>query len=428
MRRVVGVLALVLLAVGLGGSSARSVAVAQAPPKASAVLAIVDVYNSSRLVWLDPATLRPLRRASVALPGGAWSPVFSPAGRYIAFGGLGSIGIRIVDLRHMRVTVRVAALRYSNRRLVPLAWPERRRLLVLDSPQDARGSPEALVAIDPVAGKVVARTVRASTAKAWTNWVSTGRQLVALSQSTEEMGSARLVVFGPGGGILKATDVGIVAGVWLEGPPGSRIADPGLAVDPGRRRAFVVDPQTLAQVDLDTLDVSYTRLTESRSLLSRLLGWLEPAAQAKLASGFSRQATWLGNEMLAVSGATFGGARSTPAGLYVVDAKTGATRMLEPRASAQRFSQGLVLAFGASRDGATNIESGMGLAAYSREGVRLWNALGDEPVWLVETAAGYAYVPTPEESFPPGLRVIDLATGAVIRTVRAEMPTFVVRD
>src|SRR3546814_9895345 len=50
-----------------------------------------------------------------------------------------------------------------------------------------------------------------------TRYRSTGRQLVALSQSTEEMGSARLVIFGPGGGILKATDVGIVAGVWPEG-------------------------------------------------------------------------------------------------------------------------------------------------------------------------------------------------------------------
>lgn len=427
MRRVAGVFALVLLAVGLGGSSARSVAVAQAPPKASAVLAIVDVYNGSRLVWLDPATLRPLRRASVALPGRAWSPVFSPAGRYIALGGLGSIGIRIVDLRHMRVTARVAALRHSNRRLVPLAWPERRRLLVLDSPQDARGSPEALVAIDPVAGKVVARTVRASTAKAWTNWAPTGRQLVALSQSTEEMGAARLVVFGPGGGILKATDVSIVAGVWPEGPPGSRIAHPGLAVDPGGRRAFVVDPQTLAQVDLDTLDVSYTRLTESRSLLSRLLGWLEPAAQAKLTSGFSRQATWLGNGSLAVSGASYENGRSTPSGLQLIDTQTGAVRRLEPRASAHRFSQGVLLAYGAGWDGATNVQSGMGLAAYSREGIRLWSALGDEPVWLVETAAGYAYVPTPVESFPPGTRVIDLATGAVIRTVRREMPPFVVR-
>ena len=427
MRRVAVIFALALVAAGAGGSAGESAAVARTVPKASAVLAIVEAYNGSRLLWLDPATLRPFTKRSVSLPGGAWSPVLSPAGRYVAVGGPGSVGIRIVDLRHMRVTARVAALRYSSRRLVPLAWPERRRLLVLDSPQDARGSPEALVAIDPVAGKVVARTVRASTAKAWADWVPTGRQLVVLSQPTEEMGSARLVVFGPGGGILKATDVGIVAGVWPEGPPGSRIADPGLTVDPGERRAFVVDSQTLAQVDLDTLEVSYMRLTESRSLLSRLLGWLEPAAQAKLASGFSRQATWLGNEMLAVSGATFGGARSTPAGLYVVDATTGATRMLEPRASAQRFSQGFLLAFGASRDGA-NVESGMGLAAYSREGVRLWNALGDEPVWLVETAAGYAYVPTPDEVFPRGVRVVDLSTGDVLRTVRGEMPTFVDRD
>ena len=34
----------------------------------------------------------------------------------------------------------------------------------------------------------------------------------------------------------------------------------------------------------------------------------------------------------------------------------------------------------------------MGLAAFGPDGTRLWNALTGEPVWLVETAGGYAYV------------------------------------
>ena len=427
MRRVAVSLAFALVAAGLGGAGAENVAVAQIPPRATAVLALLEAYNGSRLVWLDPATLSPLARGSVALPGGAWDPVFSPAGRYVALGGPGSVGIRIVDLRRMKLVAHVAR-RSSYRRMTPLAWPERRRLLALDYPQNAQGSPEALVAIDPVARKVVARTARASTGKAWTEWAPAGRELVLLSQMTEGMGPARVVVFGPAGGILKATDVGVVAGFLSDGPPWARIADPGLAVDSVNRRAFIVDSQTLAQVDLDTLDISYARLTESRSVVSRLLSWLDPAAQAKLVAGFSRQVTWLGDDLLAVSGATYEGARSTPAGLQIVDTQTGVVRTLEPRASAHRFSQGLLLAFGAGRDGATNVESGMGLAAFRPEGGRLWSALGDEPVWVVETAGGYAFVPTPEESFPQGVRVIDLATGTVIRTVRGELPTVVSRN
>ena len=431
MRSVAGVFAFMLLAAGLSGSTRESIAVAQTPSKATEVLALVEAYNGSKLVWLDAATLRPLAKRAVALPGGAWGPVFSPAGRYVAFGGPGAIGVRIVDLQRMKLVASVAK-RPWHRRLTPLAWPERRRLLVLDSPQDAQGAPDALLAVDPFQRRILGRTVRASSARTWRSWVPVGHELLVLSQRTEEMGVLRLVVFGPNAGILRAKDVGIVGGVFPEhgdaGAPQARVASPALAGDPYGRRAFVVDSLTIASVDLKTLDVSYARLAEPRSLAARFFAWLEPAAQAKLASGFSRQATWLGDGLLAVSGATFEGAWSTPSGLQLVDTQTGALRTLEPRASAHRFSQGLLLAFGASRDRATNVENGMGLAAFSREGVRVWSALGDERVWLAETAAGYAYVPTPEETFPPGIRVIDLATGAVVRTVRGEMPTFVVRD
>lgn len=72
--------------------------------------------------------------------------------------------------------------------------------------------------------------------------------------------------------------------------------------------------------------------------------------------------------------------------------------------------------------------TGMGVVAFASDGTRLWSALGNEAVWLVEAVGGYVYVPTPEETFPQGIRVLDFATGAVLRTVRGEMPTFVARD
>jgi hypothetical protein len=427
MRRVAGILAFVLVALGLGGSSTGSGFVVQTASKSHAELAIVEAYNGSRLAWLDPATLRPLKMASVALPGGGWSPVVSPAGQYVAVGGIGSTGVRVVDVRRMKVTAHVAR-RSSQRYLRPLAWPTRHRLLVLDYAQNAQGLPEALLAVDPVTKKVVGRTVRASTARAWMEWASAGRELVLLSEETERMGQARLVIFGSDGAILNAADVGIIAGLWPDGPPSSQLAHPGLAIDQVGRRAYVVDSQGLARVDLGTLDVSYVQLSRPLSVLSRIVGWLEPAAQAKLLSGFARQATWLGDGSLATSGAQYQGARSTPAGLQLVDTRTGSVRTLESRATAHLFSHGLLLAFGAGRDEQTQSEAGMGLAAFGPDGTRLWNALTSEPVWLVETAGGYAYVPTPETTFPSGIRVIDLVTGKVLRTTRGEMPTFIFRD
>jgi hypothetical protein len=426
MRRVVGVLAFVLLVLGLGGSGTGIGSVALAPTKSSAELAIVPAYNGSRLAWLDPATLRPLKRASVALPGGAWSPVRSPAGQHVALGGPGSTGVRIVDVRRMKLTGQIAR-RSSQRFLRPLAWPTPRRLLALDYPQNAQGEPEALLAIDPVSKRVVGRTVRASVAYAWTEWASTGRQLVLLSEPTDRIGPARLVVFGPEAGIIRTGDVGI-AGHWPDGPPQSQVAAPGLAVDPAGRSAYVVDLQGVTRVDLETFDTSYAQLSESRSLLSRILGWIEPAAQAKFLAGFSRQATWLGDNQLAVSGAQYTGVRSTPAGLQLVNADTGAARTLEPRASGHAVTGGLLLAFGAAQDVQGRSETGMGLTAFTLDGTRLWSTLADDPVWLAEPAGGYAYVPTPETTFPPGVRVIDLATGTVLRTVRGELPAFVDRD
>ena len=70
----------------------------------------------------------------------------------------------------------------------------------------------------------------------------------------------------------------------------------------------------------------------------------------------------------------------------------------------------------------------MGLAAFTRDGAQLSNTLTDEPVWLVEAAGGYGYVPTPATAFPRGVRVIDLATGSILRTVRGELPSFVDHD
>jgi hypothetical protein len=427
MRRFAALFVLVLLLACVGGSARESVAVAKPPPRATAVFAITGGQAIPRLAWLDPATLKRLPRRSLELPYGGWSPVFSPSGRLLALGGNGPDGIRIVDVRRMKITARIAR-RTSTRSLTPISWPEPRRLLVMDRSSQPNGRQPELLVLDPAARRVVARAALHGSSEHWVSWTVAGKQLVALVAKND--GLSRLVAYGPGGGVLRATDLGIPAGSPARAHEDEhvRYAQPGLAVDPQSRRAFVVDVGRIAEVDLDTFDVSYASLAEARSLLSRGLAWLEPAAHAKVLSGHSRDATWLGGGLLAVSGSTYDSPDSIPTGLQLVDTATGTTHTIEPRATAHAYSHGLLLAFGARRNAETNIATGMGVSAFASDGTRLWSALGDEPVWLVEMAGGYAYAPTPVETFPQGVRVIDLATGAVLRTVRGEMPAFAVRD
>jgi hypothetical protein len=425
MRRIAVVVTVGLL-MGLAGSAGESVARLHSPPHATAVLAIVSGPSQPRLTWVDPATLRPLTRRSVALPYGGWSPVLARNGRLLALGGSARGGVQVLDLRRMKVAARIAQSR-SNRSFTPVAWPEPRRLLVLDRPGDETAKPEELVVVDPAARRIVARVTHDSPTHHWVAWATAGKKLVVLE--ARGAGISRLVAYGPGGGVLSATDIGIAAGSIQDGgtaeEPRFRFAQPGLTVDPEGKRAFVVGAQQVAVVDLASFDVSYAQLAESRSLSARILSWLEPSAHAKLLSGFSRHATWLGDGKLAVAGSTYDSPDATPSGLQIVEGDTGVTRTLEPGASGYVLSQGILLAFGAGYDRAAEEQTGIGVAAFMPGGERLWSALGAEPVWSVETAGGYAYIPTPETAFPQGIRVLDLGTGEVLRTVRGEMPVFV---
>lgn len=400
MRRFQALLGVLLLAGTVGSAAAK-------PPGPGAVLAIVEAYDGSRLVWLKPRDLRRLP-GSVSLPGGACCAVVSPSGSYVALGGPSGAGVRIVDLVDMKVVATIAKRRWStDRRLSPVAWT-RWRLLVLDSPGKAGKAPARLLSIDPVARRVLWQ----APAEGWVAWAVAGRQLVVLSEPRS--GVVRLSVLGPDGTVLRGADIGT----------GFPAGSPALALDPVGRRAFVAGFETLAQVDLQTLDRSYTSLSPSRPLASRPLA---PAARAKEAYGWTRQATWLGGGMLAVSGSTYERGRTTPAGLALVDTETGNVRVLEPRASAHRLARGMVLAFGAARDAQTNQETGMGLAAFRPDGTKAWSALGSEAVWWIAAAGAYGYLPAPEWGYPPRLRVVDLATGAVVNTIRSELPEFAAR-
>jgi hypothetical protein len=405
-------LPLAVLATAVVGSAGLPVAAAKEPAvtHATAVLAVIGgEIEQPKLVWLNPRTLKRLEHGSVTLED-AHSSVFSPNAAKIAVGS-SAFGVRIVDVRRMKLVSKGTARRFGWD-INPVFWPTQRRLLALEWHQ--RLPSTRLVVIDPVARRVVKRTPLDPPLLCWE---VAGRELVAVATPAEGIGPARLVVVDPDGAMRSVSLDRIPAGGRTEGTeedPTYRLASPGLAVDPVARRAYVVgQAPLLAEIDLDSLTVTYRELVSSRSL----------AARTKVVTGWTRQATWLGDGRIAVTGAEYDGLRSTPSGLLVIDARFGTSRLLEPRASMAVVSQDVILAAGTARDGQTDEESGMGIGAFSADGELLWHALGTQPVWWAQTAGGYAYVIGPE-SYPPTVRVIDLATGAV-RTVRGAMPFFV---
>jgi hypothetical protein len=102
-----------------------------------------------------------------------------------------------------------------------------------------------------------------------------------------------------------------------------------------------------------------TRLSQPVSLLSRLRDWLDPAADAKISFGWSREADWLRGGLVAVSGSDYHGLSSTPAGLKLIDTEALGVRTLEPGASVHRLAEGTFFALGGTRDGKTETETGM---------------------------------------------------------------------
>jgi hypothetical protein len=177
---------------------------------------------------------------------------------------------------------------------------------------------------------------------------------------------------------------------------------PGLAVDPGGRRAYVVDHGLVAEVDLRTLAVGYHAPTRSTSLLARIRDWLEPAAHAKGGSARTRSARWLGGGLIAVTGADAQHDRVLPAGLDLVDTRDWSIRTIDDDASDVRVAGDLLLATTEST----------GLIAYGFDGDRRFELFGDRVAWIEQVHDGRAYVAGLQaDGRPAPLRVVDLATG-----------------
>jgi hypothetical protein len=207
------------------------------------------------------------------------------------------------------------------------------------------------------------------------------------------------------------------------------VRHPALVVDRAGDHAYVVQPDgPAADVDLETLAVSYHDLQAPSSALRRLSAWLTPSAEAKgWWDGPSRYGVWLGDGLIAITGgnATMrhdanGNVDVTdePSGLTIVDTRDWSVQMVDPGADWALVSAHLLLATGGTYG--NDVQSGMGLAAYKSDRSLKFRLFGHALVSVETAVAGRAYV------LPAGLStvsVVDLRTGRVIGHRRdATMP------
>jgi hypothetical protein len=390
-------LAGVVAGCSMGGDREARPAFSQAPR--GTVLGIVWQKDGSTLLRrFSRTSLAPSSQAvEIGHNGGAWS--FSPDESFVALAGAAPLEVRIVDVRRMRLDMVVPLPRDFARppeepAVTSLAWPTERRILVL---VEWGAWSHALVVIDPFERRIVSREAIEGTLVALAR---THEGVALLLAPVGGIGPARLLLVDSAGDQRSIGLAGVPAGLETIDARRSvqRFATPALAVDPAGARAVVVPAVgPLAEVDLASGEVRYHDVHTPVSLLGRLQNWLEPSAEAKTAEGPERQAVWVGDHLVAVSGQDThqlakGAEQTTPAGLALIDVRRWTKRILDTHASQFSFSAGTLLAYGATGNDATQETKGMGLTGYGLDGHERFHLFENEPIYFLETAGPYAYV------------------------------------
>lgn len=400
------------------------------------LLGFVYGSSSTRLAPIDPSTLRALPgRHSPSLPGVvAWAA--SPDRSQLAVSECGGAGscqglVQLLAMPSMRPLGRALAL---GAEAVAFAWDGNDRLLLLAGnccPGNAQ-----VVAVDAHSGTATGRWPVPGTV---VRFAQTASGLLLLVGPRNQIGTAHLVVADARGLRLVRLDrirAGFVPGrVRRSAISNDRF--PALAVDRAGDRAFVVDPDgTVAAVALRSLTVSYRAPRTSTSLFARFDRWLVPVAQAKGDEGPWRQAQWLGNGLLAVSGSDLrasGQLRASiasetltdrPAALKIIDTRTWRVHTLDANADSFTVTNGLLLATG-TRWNVTpkeNVTAGEGLVAYNRDGSLRFRVFMGRAVGVDVVAGGRAYVTVVAPNGYQHQRVVDLRTGRVVAARAFDWP------
>jgi hypothetical protein len=307
------------------------------------LLAATSAAGGSELVWVDGRTLEPVDDRGVEVPFFMSVSERSPDGSVLAVGESEGGSVQFIDVDQMRTlgTAVVGSASYVER----LHWVKPDLLLA-----SLGGTPGMVAALDPTTQQILS-VHDVGGATLYTQ--PAGEELVSLVAPTSRIGAARLVVFD--GSELREASLAEVPAGWeqIEGADDTdyraRQSVPALAVDPEGTRALVIPAGgRVAEVDLDTMEVSYHDLTEPVSFWGRLRDWLEPSAHAKGTNGPDRNAVWLPTGLVAVSGSHYTDdgetMNVTPAGLSLIDPSDWSVHRLSDEPNWVTFRGGALLA------------------------------------------------------------------------------------
>jgi hypothetical protein len=278
---------------------------------------------------LDRLTLRPIRGSTIRLPDRLawWGGTFSPDCERLAIPGLRGGRILVIDLDSVRVVQRLSA--GGRAPAGTIAWPVADRLVALT----ASGR---FVAVSLPGGRH--REIHRERAH-WFITQRTALGLAALAVPRGRVGAATLLLARPDGSALPVSLPRVLAGTDRARRPGwvRRQLTPALAVDETAARAYVVAAHRplVAAVDLLSGAVSYHRFGPQTRRARAAKG---------VGRGAHREATWLGNGLLAVSGEDRSDRRDwrrawrrgelptriDPFGLRLIDTTTWTARTLNP--------------------------------------------------------------------------------------------------
>ena len=354
------------------------------------MLAVEWQAGGGKLRWVSPTTLRPVGPAMLNV-GGAPANVIavSPDGSRAAIGGGAEGRLRFVRLATLR---QEGLLWLGEGSVFKGVWAAPRRLVVL-----LGGVRPQAVTVDPVARKVLRREELSGTATAA---VAAGGHVLTLLARRDGIGPVQLAVIGGDGSVRTVKIPGITKGVTAPATPEgeAKIASPGLAAQGSR--AIVLGRESLVDVDLETLAVREQRL-ETRTAARTL----------KRVEGWGRSVVWLRGSSIGYSGWSADGEKQTTLGVWVADVDTGATRVLDAKASSMQ------------RAGATLLVHGSGaLRGYGLDGTLRYELLGGSDTGSVQVAGRYAYVGSGNST---QFDVVDVQSGRIVGLARTSKPTVV---
>ncbi|MBV9098721.1 MAG: hypothetical protein JO079_11755 [Frankiaceae bacterium] len=217
-------------------------------------------FEPTRLVRLDPVTLRDQPFSSLKLGDATSGHVFSPDRRSMAVGDVNDRRVVVIDLVGYRVAGSVTVTRPSptgwSTPVQVVSWPRPDRLLVYTQPEAAHTSyPAQLIVVDPTGAGRVVRTEPLGGSVIASTGLDDGRAAFLVAPAGR-VGKSRLVIADPDGNLHVIALPGTPGGFGTPDGYHGSAEDPGLAVVGGH--AYVVgSTDRVADVDLGADRVRY---------------------------------------------------------------------------------------------------------------------------------------------------------------------------